>query len=41
MKTITAGDYTIEFDFDEKIGTYDNWKDKYGLYDETNLLSET
>lgn len=37
VKTITAGDYTIEFDLDPE--TYDHWKEHY--YDETNLLSES
>jgi len=36
VKTITAGDYTIEFDLDEE--TYEKWKGRY--YDESNFLSE-
>jgi hypothetical protein len=37
VKTITAGDYTIEFDLDPE--TYDHWKEHY--FDETSLLSES
>ena len=36
VKTITAGDYTIEFDLDEE--TYDKWLSKY--YDPSNPVSE-
>jgi len=36
VKTITAGDYTVEFDLAED--TYDFWKKNY--YDETNPLPE-
>jgi len=36
VKTITAGDYSIEFDL--KPETYEHWKKHY--YDETNFLSE-
>lgn len=36
MKTITAADYTIEFDLRPE--TYEHWKENY--FDETNLLSE-
>jgi len=36
VKTITAGDYTIEFDID--IETYDHWHEHY--YDESNPMSE-
>jgi hypothetical protein len=36
VKTITAGDYTIEFDLDEE--TYENWQKKY--YDPSNPVSE-
>jgi hypothetical protein len=36
VKTITAGDYTIEFDLDQS--TYDHWKDHY--FDEKNPISE-
>lgn len=36
VKTITAGDYSIEFDI--KPETYDRWKTKY--YQENNPISE-
>jgi hypothetical protein len=36
VKTITAGDYTLEFDIDEE--TYAHWKKNY--YDERNPISE-
>lgn len=36
VKTITAGDYTIEFDLD--VETYDYWKKYY--YDQTNPVTE-
>mmetsp|Transcript_5223 Transcript_5223/g.8085 ORF Transcript_5223/g.8085 Transcript_5223/m.8085 type:complete len:884 (-) Transcript_5223:266-2917(-) len=36
VKTITAGDYTIEFDIDEEV--YENFEKNY--YDETNPMSE-
>jgi len=36
IKTITAGDYTIEFDVDRK--TYAHWQQHY--YDKTNILPE-
>jgi len=36
VETITAGDYTIEFDLDN--ATYDEWNLKY--YDATNPMSE-
>jgi hypothetical protein len=36
VKTITAGDYSVEFDIGKK--TYDRWKNKY--YDERNPMSE-
>ena len=36
VKTITAGDYTVEFDLDPD--TYEHWKENY--YDETSLLNE-
>lgn len=36
VKTITAGDYSIEFDLDEE--TYNAWKDDY--CDNTNFLPE-
>lgn len=36
VKTITAGDYTIEFDIDEE--AYERWQKKY--YDEGNPISE-
>lgn len=37
VKTVTAGDYTIEFDIDTE--TYEHWQTNY--YDKTNLLSES
>jgi hypothetical protein len=37
VKTITAGDYTIEFDLDKDM--YIHWKKFY--FDDTTLLSET
>ena len=36
VKTITAGDYSIEFDLSED--AYDYWRDHY--YDKTNVLPE-
>ena len=36
VKTITAGDYTVEFDIWNE--TYDNWKKNY--FDEKNPMSE-
>lgn len=36
VKTITAGDYTIEFDLDRD--TYEHWKQNY--IDENSLLTE-
>lgn len=37
VKTITAGDYTVEFDL--KRSTYEHWKEHY--FDSTNFLSES
>jgi hypothetical protein len=40
VKTITAGDYTIEFDLDpEQEGVYPLWKGTY--HDESSFLSES
>jgi hypothetical protein len=36
VKTITGGDYSVEFDIGK--GTYGRWKNKY--YDERNPMSE-
>jgi len=36
VKTITAGDYSIEFDIENE--TYDAWLNSY--YDKTNPMSE-
>lgn len=36
MKTITAGDYTIEFDIARE--TYEHWKNHY--FDKTNFMTE-
>jgi len=36
VKTITAGDYTIEFDLDKD--AFEHWKEHY--LDESSLLSE-
>ena len=36
VRTITAGDYTVTFDLEQK--TYDKFKNKY--FDETNPMSE-
>jgi hypothetical protein len=36
VKTITAGDYSVEFNLDDK--TYNYWKNKY--YDESNPINE-
>lgn len=36
MKTISAGDYAVEFDFNEK--SYDKFKQEYFL--DTNPMSE-
>lgn len=37
VKTITAGDYTVEFDLEDE--QYEYWKEKY--FDPTNPISET
>jgi len=37
VKTITAGDYSVEYNISEK--QYKHWKDYY--YDEKNMLNET
>jgi len=40
VKTITAGDYTIEFDLEEgEDGPYETWKRKF--YDRHSLLTES
>tara|TARA_B110000285_G_C15128413_1_gene621846 strand:+ start:618 stop:830 length:213 start_codon:yes stop_codon:yes gene_type:complete len=36
VRTITAGDYSVEFDLE--VETYDNFKEKY--FDENNPMSE-
>lgn len=36
VKTITAGDYSVEFDIKKQ--TYERWRHKY--YDEKNPMSE-
>ena len=37
VKTITAGDYTVEIDLEAE--TFNHWKQNY--FDETNLMSES
>lgn len=40
VKTITAGDYTIEFDIDpNQEGIYEKWRSRY--LDESSVLSES